>query len=110
MILLDAERLAASRPLRPLFADVSLTVSDGDRVGVVGINGSGKTTLLRMLAGTLTPEAGAVRRGRGVRVGVLDQAPVLPVGPVRTAAGGTWQAEAMLDRLGMGDLVDACDR
>ena len=43
MILLDAERLAASRPDRPLFADLSLTVSDGDRIGVVGLNGCGKT-------------------------------------------------------------------
>ena len=74
MILLDAEGLAASRPLRPLFADLSLTLSDGDRIGVVGLNGCGKTTLLRMLAATRKPEAGVVRRGRGVRVGVLDQA------------------------------------
>ena len=38
MIVIDAEGLAASRPNRPLFADVSLTISDGDRIGVVGIN------------------------------------------------------------------------
>jgi ATP-binding cassette subfamily F protein uup len=107
MIVLDAERLAATRPNRPLFADVSLTLSDGDRVGVVGINGSGKTTLLRMLAGELEPEAGEVRRGRGARIGVLQQAPVLPAGSVRDAVGGGWQGEAMLDRLGMAGLVDA---
>ena len=53
MILIDAERLAASRPNRPLFADVSVTISDGDRLGVVGLNGCGKSTLLRMLAGEL---------------------------------------------------------
>ena len=107
MILIDAERIAASRPNRPLFTDVSLTVNDGDRIGVVGINGSGKTTLLRMLARELEPEAGEVRWGRGARIGVLDQQTVLPPGTVRVAAGGTWQAEAMLDRLGMGDLLDA---
>mgnify|MGYP003342167998 FL=1 len=107
MILLDAERLSASRPNRPLFADVSLTVSDGDRVGVVGINGCGKSTLLRMLARELEPEAGEVRWGRGARVGFLPQQPVLPVGTVRAAVGGEWQGEAMLQRLGMGDLLDA---
>ncbi|MEO5900993.1 MAG: ATP-binding cassette domain-containing protein, partial [Ilumatobacteraceae bacterium] len=107
MIVLDAERLAASRPNRPLFADVSLTLSDGDRIGVVDINGSGKTTLLRMLAGELEPESGEVRRGRGARIGVLEQAPVLPVGTVRDAVGGGWQGEAMLDRLGMAGLFDA---
>ncbi len=108
MILIDAARLAASRPDRPLFADVSVTVSDGDRLGVVGINGSGKTTLLRMLAREIDPGAdGVVRWGRGARVGVLGQQPSLPSGTVREAVGHGWQGEAMLQRLGMGDLLDA---
>jgi ATP-binding cassette subfamily F protein uup len=107
MILIDAEGLAASRPNRPLFADVSLTIADGDRVGVVGINGCGKSTLLRMLAREQEPEAGEVRWGRGARVGFLLQQPVLPQGSVRDAVGGTWQGEAMLDRLGMAALLDS---
>ena len=107
MIVIDAAGLAASRPNRPLFADISLTVSDGDRVGVVGINGCGKSTLLRMLAREQDPEAGEVRWGRGARVGFLSQQPVLPAGTVREAVGGTWQGEAMLDRLGMAELHDA---
>ncbi|MEI6402036.1 MAG: ABC-F family ATP-binding cassette domain-containing protein [Actinomycetota bacterium] len=111
MILIDAEHLSASRPDRPLFSDLSVTVSTGDRLGVVGINGCGKSTLLRMLARTLEPEAiggepaGTVRWGRGARVGVLDQHPRLATATVREAAGGTWQAEAMLERLGMGRLL-----
>ncbi len=113
MILIDATRLAASRPNRPLFGDVSITVSDGDRIGVVGINGSGKTTLLRMLAREIDPQAnpdgviGTVRWGRGARVGVLAQQPHLPVGTVRDAVGHGWQGEAMLTRLGMGDMLEA---
>ncbi|MFZ9630364.1 MAG: ABC-F family ATP-binding cassette domain-containing protein [Ilumatobacteraceae bacterium] len=107
MILIDAESLSASRPNRPLFADVSLTVSDGDRVGVVGINGCGKSTLLRMLSRESEPETGEVRWGRGVRVGMLGQRPHLPPGTVGEAVGGDWQGRAMLERLGMGDLVDA---
>jgi ATP-binding cassette subfamily F protein uup len=107
MILIDAEQLAASRPNRPLFADVSVTISDGDRLGVVGLNGCGKSTLLRMLAGTLEPESGEVRWGRGARVGFLPQNPVLPGGSVRDAVGGGWQGEAMLDRLGMAPLLDS---
>ncbi len=112
MIVIDAEGLAASRPNRPLFAGVSLTIADGDRVGVVGINGCGKSTLLRMLARELEPESGEVRWGRGARVGFLLQRPVLPEGTVRDAVAnaavqGTWQGEAMLDRLGMADLLDA---
>ena len=107
MILIDAEGLVASRPNRPLFAGLSLTIADGDRVGVVGINGCGKSTLLRILARELEPEAGEVRWGRGVRVGFLPQQPVLPEGSVSNAVGAGWQGEAMLDRLGMAGLVDA---
>ncbi|MCU1399008.1 MAG: putative transporter ATP-binding protein [Acidimicrobiales bacterium] len=107
MILVDAQGLAASRPNRPLFADVSITVEDGDRIGVVGLNGSGKTTLLRIISGEIEPEAGVVRRGRGARIGVLAQLPVLPEGSVRDAVGHEWRGEAMLDRLGMAELIDA---
>ena len=107
MILIDAQGLRASRPNRPLFDDVSLTVSDGDRIGVVGLNGCGKSTLLRIISGDLDPEAGVVRRGRGARIGVLAQQPVLPVGTVRDAVGHGWRGEAMLDRLGMSGLLNS---
>ncbi len=111
MILTDLERVAASRPGRPLYADLSLTVATGDRLGVVGLNGCGKSTLLRVLVGRDEPEAGAVRQGRGVRVAFLDQQPALAAGTVRDAAAGpatpAWEVEAMLDRLGMGAMLDA---
>ena len=106
-ILVDLERVSARRPDRALFESLSLTVSAGDRLGVVGINGTGKSTLLRVLAGAAEPESGVVRRGRGVRVGFLDQQPVLPPGSVRAAVGEGWEAAEILERLGMGGLADA---
>ena len=108
MILIDASNLAASRPNRPLFADLSVTISDGDRIGVVGINGCGKSTLLRMLARQQDSEGpGTVRWGRGARIGVLLQNPHLQDSTVREAVGGAWQGEAMLQRLGMAELLEA---
>ena len=116
-ILVDLERVSARRPDRPLFEDLSLTLSTGDRLGVVGVNGTGKSTLLRVLAGAAEPESGTVRRGRGGRVGFLDQQPALPPGTVRAAVGsgpgapgvspGDWEAAEILERLGMGGLVEA---
>jgi ABC transport system ATP-binding/permease protein len=106
-ILVDLERVSARRPDRPLFEDLSLTIATGDRLGVVGVNGTGKSTLLRVLAGAAEPESGAVRRGRGVRVGILDQQPVLPPGTVRAAVGEGWEAAEILERLGMGGLAGA---
>ena len=117
MILLDATDLAASRPGRQLFSGVSLTLSTGDRLGLVGINGTGKSTLLRVLAGKADPESGTLRPGRGARVVMLDQADDLPAGTVRQAvAPGShpereWEVDAILSRLGIGDLADvATDR
>jgi ABC transport system ATP-binding/permease protein len=107
VILVDAQGVAASRPGKPLFRDLSLTVSSGDRLAVVGINGCGKSTLLGVLAGSVGPDEGVVRRGRGARVVALDQTAVLPAGTVRDVVGGGWEGAAVLDRLGMGDLVDA---
>jgi len=107
VILVDAQRVAVSRPGKPLFRDLSVTISTGDRLGIVGLNGCGKSTLLRVLAGRDDPEDGQVVRGRGVRIAMLDQNPVLPEGPALAAVGEGWEAEAVLDRLGMGAFADA---
>lgn len=107
MILVDLDRVAARRPDRALFEDLSLTLRTRDRLGVVGRNGSGKSTLLRVVAGVDGPEEGAVRRGRSVRVAFLPQSPVLPPGTVRAAVGEHWEAAAVLERLGMGSLAGA---
>jgi ABC transport system ATP-binding/permease protein len=111
VIVIDAQGLSASRPNRPLFADVSLTVSDGDRIGIVGINGCGKSTLLRIISGDLEPDSGVVRFGRNARVGILAQQPVLPDGTVlnavTTGLDEPWKGEAALSKLGMGDMFEA---
>ncbi|HEV7536107.1 MAG TPA: ATP-binding cassette domain-containing protein, partial [Acidimicrobiia bacterium] len=106
MILLDAAGLSATRPGRPLFADVAVTVNSGDRLAVVGLNGSGKSTLLRQLAGVDRPETGVVRRGRGARVVLLDQDAELQGTTVADVVGAGWEAASVLDRLGMGGRLD----
>ena len=106
MILVDVDNVSMSRPNRPLFSDVSVTISSGDRLGVVGINGTGKSTLLSIIAGTRESEGGSVRRGRGVTIAALDQVTTLPAGIVRDAVGAGWRGEAALDRLGLGDILD----
>jgi ATP-binding cassette subfamily F protein 3 len=58
---------------RLVFADVSLRLARGDRVGLVGPNGVGKTTLLRVAAGMETADAGNVALARGTRIGFLEQ-------------------------------------
>ncbi|WP_243233732.1 ATP-binding cassette domain-containing protein, partial [Microbacterium sp. CIAB417] len=71
--LLGAEALHVEFPTTVVFDSVSLGVSEGDRIGIVGRNGDGKSTLLKLLAGTMSPDSGRVTRVNGLRVGVLDQ-------------------------------------
>ena len=56
-----------------LLDDVSFTLSEGERVGLVGGNGEGKTTLLRLLLGELTPVEGKIFRKNGASLGYLPQ-------------------------------------
>jgi ATP-binding cassette subfamily F protein uup len=105
-ILIDLQKITLQGTDRPILKDFFLTISSGDRIGVVGINGAGKSTLLRIIAGELTPDSGDIRMGRGVQVGFLEQIPILPDGTVRDALGTGWQVDAALDRLGMLSAAD----
>ena len=58
---------------KKLFHDVGIQIEPGDRVGLVGPNGSGKTTLLRLISGEMSPDAGEVKKKKGIRVGYLPQ-------------------------------------
>jgi ABC transport system ATP-binding/permease protein len=73
MNLVNLESVSLSYGVRPLLDDVSLGISDRDRIGVVGRNGAGKTTLLRVISGLETPNSGRVTQANGLRVGVLAQ-------------------------------------
>ena len=58
---------------RTLFDELSLRLSEQDRVGLIGPNGSGKTTLMRVLAGASQPDGGAVRPRKDSRIAYLPQ-------------------------------------
>jgi ATP-binding cassette subfamily F protein uup len=75
--LISLEKVGKAYANRTLLDGVSLGVSAGDRIGVVGRNGAGKSTLLGLLAGTITPDTGRVARTSGLRPGYLPQAGVL---------------------------------
>jgi ATP-binding cassette subfamily F protein uup len=79
-VLLSAENLAKAYGARPLFADLSFTLNDGDHVGLVGPNGSGKSTLLKILAGIEDSDSGTRVVRKGVRVGYVPQDPVFAPG------------------------------
>ncbi|MFF3565657.1 ABC-F family ATP-binding cassette domain-containing protein [Streptomyces sp. NPDC002574] len=71
--LVNVESVSKVYGTRTLLDGISLGVSEGDRIGVVGRNGDGKTTLIRMLAKLEGPDSGRVTHTSGLRLGVLTQ-------------------------------------
>jgi ATP-binding cassette subfamily F protein uup len=71
--IISAQKIGKRFGATPLFREISFTVSEGDRIGIVGPNGSGKSTLLAMLDGRVAPDSGDIAVRKGVRVsGVLQ--------------------------------------
>src|SRR5262249_15232685 len=71
--LLDVSVSYPSFEGRPVLRDVEWRIAPGERTGLVGANGAGKSTLLGLIAGTVQPDTGRVKRGKTVRLAVLDQ-------------------------------------
>src|SRR5438876_7388380 len=79
MIVTDLASVTRAHGDRTIFADLSWTIDDRARIGLIGPNGSGKSTLLRTIAGLEPPEAGQVTRPRELRIAYLAQEQPLSV-------------------------------
>lgn len=98
--------------------NVFLTISEGDRIGVVGRNGAGKSTFLRLLSGVEEPDGGQIAVKRGMSVAYLPQTPVLceedtitqaaldylPTRPGEDVSSAAYEAQTILTQLGFADL------
>ena len=75
MVLLNAENISKSYTEKPLLKNISLSISENEKTGLIGVNGTGKSTLLRILAGTEEADSGKITRTRGITVSYLPQNP-----------------------------------
>jgi ATP-binding cassette subfamily F protein uup len=71
--IISVQGLSKRYGVAPLFQNISFTVSEGDRIGVIGPNGSGKSTLLEMLIGRVKPDNGDVAIRKGTRLSYVAQ-------------------------------------
>jgi len=71
--LVNIEEVSKAFDIRALLERVSLGVSEGDRIGIVGRNGSGKSTLMKIIAAVEQPDQGRVTKANSVKVGLLSQ-------------------------------------
>jgi len=120
--IINAQGISKSFGSNPLFQNVSFTVSEGDRIGLIGPNGSGKSTLLRILGGDVSPDQGEIAVRKRVRLSYVEQdSKFRPGDTVRSVAQGAMERVAVPDsergtrfaetlgRAGLEDLdVEAC--
>ena len=71
--IINAQGISKSFGANPLFQNVSFTVSEGDRIGLIGPNGSGKSTLLRILGGDVNPDSGDIAVRKRIRLSYVEQ-------------------------------------
>jgi ATP-binding cassette subfamily F protein uup len=71
--IINAQGLSKRYGLAPLFEDISFTVSEGERIGLIGPNGSGKSTLLEIIFGRVKPDKGEVAIRKGAKLSFVEQ-------------------------------------
>jgi ATP-binding cassette subfamily F protein uup len=71
--LVNIEEVSKAFDIRALLEKVSLGVSEGERIGIVGRNGSGKSTLMKIIAAVESPDQGRVTKSNSVKIGLLSQ-------------------------------------
>lgn len=75
MNLLSAENITKSYSEKKLLYGINMGISEGDKIGLIGINGTGKSTLLKIIAGVEKADEGEIIKGNSVRVEYLPQNP-----------------------------------
>jgi ATP-binding cassette subfamily F protein uup len=71
--IINAQGISKAFGATPLFQDISFTVFEGDRIGLIGPNGSGKSTLLRILVGKVEPDSGDIAVRKRIRLSYVEQ-------------------------------------
>ncbi|MDD4834237.1 MAG: ABC-F family ATP-binding cassette domain-containing protein [Lutispora sp.] len=73
MNILNAENISKSYSEKILLKDIGLGISEGDKIGVIGINGTGKSTFLKIIAGQEAPDKGNITKGSSISIEYLPQ-------------------------------------
>jgi ATP-binding cassette subfamily F protein uup len=96
--IINAQGISKSFGANPLFQNVSFTVSEGDRIGLIGPNGSGKSTLLRILAADVSLDSGEIAIRKRVRLRYVEQESKFTSGEtVRSVAEKAMERSALAD-------------
>lgn len=73
MIVIGCENISFSVGIKIILSDISFSLNEGEKLGIVGVNGAGKSTLLKIITGQTVPDSGNVFIQKNVRFGLLEQ-------------------------------------
>jgi len=99
-VVIDVKGVTKRFGERTIIKDLTLRVTKGDRIGIVGANGAGKTTLLKLLTGELAPDEGSVRLAKTLDMVFIDQQRSL-MDPAKTVRDVLTQGGEWIDVLGV---------
>ena len=108
---INAQGITKTYGASPLFQDVSFTISEGDRIGLIGPNGSGKSTLLGILSGSIEPDSGNVAVRRHTRLSYVIQESQFAAGEtVRSVVAKALERSAVPEAERQGRLFETLGR
>ncbi len=114
--ILQIKNLRFTQQSKPLFSNLNLAISSGDKIGLVGHNGSGKSTLLSLLNRQLTPDEGEIVYPRGLQFGLVEQfvaehlrwqsleQAILEVLPQQSQEIDLYKVQTLLNSLGFSEM------
>jgi ABC transport system ATP-binding/permease protein len=97
MKMLTVENVSKTYGEKQLFNQISFTIAEKERVGLIGVNGTGKSSLLKIVAGADTPDSGKISAGKDYAISYLDQQPEFATD--RTVLEQVFQGEAPMLKL-----------
>ena len=109
--IINAQKIGKAYGASPLFQDISFTISEGDRIGLIGPNGSGKSTLLGILSGSIEPDSGEVAVRRHTRLSyVIQESQFQPGETVRSVVTKALERSAVPQAERSGRLFETLGR
>ncbi|SCI63483.1 Uncharacterized ABC transporter ATP-binding protein HI_1252 [uncultured Clostridium sp.] len=111
MNIINFEHISKVFGEKTIFAEASVGIQEGDKIGIIGMNGTGKTTFLKMAAGLEVPDHGQIVKQNGLKIAYLSQDPEFPKGATILSYiqddENVWKVQSNLQQLGIADYEES---
>ena len=110
-MLVTLNEVTVSYTDKKILDNVSFSINDNDKIGIVGINGTGKSTLVKTILGEVDIQSGEIFRKSGIKIAYLPQQPkfdenasIIDTALKESKVDNEYEIKAMLSKLGIDNL------